>query len=166
MTKGIAAAAAGAAGVLSAHAAAAGPRAATGALAGRVAFVTGAARGIGRAIADLFAAEGAHVAMIDLADPARLDSSKGFRVSTMAEFDDAVAAVRRHGTKVLKIQADVRDFEVLRRAAARRARELGGIDIVVANAGYVNWHAFEEGPRRPGVTSRTSTSTVCSTPPP
>jgi putative cofactor-binding repeat protein len=116
-----------------------------GTLSGRTAFITGAARGIGRAIADLYAAEGANVAMIDIADPSRLTSSDGYRVSNMGEFDAAVAAVRRHGTRVIKIQADVRDLGVMRRAANQTAKELGGIDITVANAGYVAWHAFEDG---------------------
>jgi NAD(P)-dependent dehydrogenase (short-subunit alcohol dehydrogenase family) len=143
ITSGLAAAT-GAAAILSAPAAAA-PRAASGVLAGRVALVTGAARGIGRAIADLFAAQGAHIAMVDLADPAKLNSSAGYRIANMTEFDAAIAAVRRHGTRVLKIQADVRDFAAMQAAAKRTAAELGGIDIVVANAGYVNWHPFEEG---------------------
>jgi NAD(P)-dependent dehydrogenase (short-subunit alcohol dehydrogenase family) len=125
------------------QAAAAEPR--RGVLAGRTAFITGAARGIGLAIAERFAAEGADVAMIDIADPSRLTTSDGYRVATMAEFDRAVARVRAHGGKALKIQADVRDHQGMRRAAEQTARALGGIDIVVANAGYVAWHAFEDG---------------------
>ncbi|MBD1853190.1 SDR family oxidoreductase [Cyanobacteria bacterium FACHB-502] len=114
-------------------------------LVGRVAFVTGAARGIGRAIAELFAENGANVAMIDIADPSRLNSTQGYRVSNMADFDAAIATVQQHGTKVLKIQADVRDLAAMQSAAERTNRELGGIDIVIANAGYVAWHSFEDG---------------------
>jgi NAD(P)-dependent dehydrogenase (short-subunit alcohol dehydrogenase family) len=114
-------------------------------LAGKVAFVTGAARGIGRAIAELFAANGADVAMLDIADPSRLNSTKGYRVANMTEFDQAIASVQRYGRKVLKIQADVRDLSAMQSAAERINRELGGIDIVVANAGYVAWHSFEDG---------------------
>ncbi|MBD2074610.1 SDR family oxidoreductase [Phormidium sp. FACHB-592] len=114
-------------------------------LAGKVAFVTGAARGIGRAIAEVFARNGAAVAMLDLADPARLNSSRGYRVSNIDEFNTAVAAVKQYGTGVLQLQVDVRDLAAMQSAAERTHRELGGLDIVVANAGYVAWHSFEDG---------------------
>ncbi|MBD2261170.1 SDR family oxidoreductase [Pseudanabaena sp. FACHB-2040] len=114
-------------------------------LAGKVAFVTGAARGIGRAISEVFALNGADVAMLDIADPARLNSSRGYRVADMDEFNAASESVKQYGTKVLQIQVDVRDLAAMQAAAERTARELGGIDIVVANAGYVAWHSFEEG---------------------
>jgi hypothetical protein len=114
-------------------------------LAGKVAFITGAARGIGRAISEIFALNGADVAMLDIADPSRLKSSPGYRVSNMDEFNAAFASVKQHGTKVLQIQADVRDLTAIQSAAERTNRELGGIDIVVANAGYVAWHSFEDG---------------------
>ncbi len=114
-------------------------------LAGKVAFITGAARGIGRAISEVFALNGADVAMLDIADPARLNSSRGYRVANIDEFNAAVAAVKQYGTKVLQIQVDVRDLAAMQSAAERTNRELGGIDIVVANAGYVAWHSFEDG---------------------
>jgi NAD(P)-dependent dehydrogenase (short-subunit alcohol dehydrogenase family) len=63
----------------------------------------------------------------------------------MDEFNAAVGAVKQYGTKVLQIQADVRDLAAMQSAAERTNRELGGIDIVVANAGYVAWHSFEDG---------------------
>ena len=97
-------------------------------LAGKVAFVTGAARGIGRAISEIFALNGADVAMLDIADPSRLNSSPGYRVANMDEFNAAFAAVKQHGTKVLQIQADVRDLAAMQSAAERTNRELGGID--------------------------------------
>jgi NAD(P)-dependent dehydrogenase (short-subunit alcohol dehydrogenase family) len=74
---------------------------------GKRAIVTGAARGIGRAIADRLAAEGARVAAVDV-----------------AAVDDAALAIR----------ADVRDEDAVRAAVDRVSAELGGVDIVVANA--------------------------------
>nr|WP_242067404.1 SDR family NAD(P)-dependent oxidoreductase [Leptolyngbya sp. FACHB-711] len=114
-------------------------------LTGKVAFVTGAARGIGRAISEVFAMNGADVAMLDIADPSRLNSSRGYRVANLDEFSAAVASVKQYGTKVLQIQVDVRDLAAMQSAAERTNRELGGIDVVVANAGYVAWHSFEDG---------------------
>lgn len=63
----------------------------------------------------------------------------------MDEFNAAVTSVKQYGTKVLQIQVDVRDLAAMQSAAERTNRELGGIDIVVANAGYVAWHSFEDG---------------------
>lgn len=114
-------------------------------LAGRTAFITGAARGIGRAIAELYAENGADVAMYDIADPALLPGSFDYRVATKTEFDEAVAAVERFGTKVLQVQGDVRDAKALEQAVALTHQTTGRLDIVVANAGYIRWHTIEEG---------------------
>lgn len=114
-------------------------------LLGKVALVTGAARGIGRAISETFAANGADVVMVDIADPSKLNSSSGYRVANMEEFNEAFSAVKQYGKKVIQIQADVRDLAALQSAAERANQELGGIDIAVANAGYAIWHRFEDG---------------------
>jgi len=114
-------------------------------LTGRVALVTGAARGIGRAIAEGFAQAGAEVVLLDIADPDAFRPQEGFRAATMAEFDEAVEAVGALGGRVLKIQADVRDLAALEAAMEQTVNELGGLDIVVTNAGFVRWHSFQEG---------------------
>lgn len=114
-------------------------------LSGKVALVTGAARGIGRAISETFAANGADVVMLDLADPSKLNSSPHYRIATMEEFNEGFEAVRRYGGRVLQVQADVRDLAALQAAAERANRELGSLDIAVANAGYAIWHSFEDG---------------------
>jgi 3-oxoacyl-[acyl-carrier protein] reductase len=87
---------------------------------GHVAFVTGAGRGIGRAIADAHAAAGARVAYVDY-EPA------------LAE--EAAAAARERGCEVIALSADVADDEAVALACRRAAEALGTIDILVNNAG-------------------------------
>lgn len=89
-------------------------------LAGRTAVVTGAGSGIGREIAELFAAEGATVICID-------------RVRTAAE--ETVAALHASGAKALALIADVSDPAVVADAGARIVREFAAVDVLVNNAG-------------------------------
>ncbi|HVO34872.1 MAG TPA: 3-oxoacyl-ACP reductase FabG [Gemmatimonadales bacterium] len=103
-------------------------------LAGRTALVTGGARGIGAAIAQALAREGCDVAVVD-------------RV-----VDDAARAVghgiETAGRRALLIEADVRDFAAAESAVARTVRELGRLDVLVANAGVtadaMSWKMTEE----------------------
>lgn len=90
-------------------------------LEGRVAVVTGAARGTGRAHCERLASAGADVIALDMASPADLADS-GDRVTG-------------HGRRCVTGAADVRDFESLRAAIASGVAALGGLDVVVANAG-------------------------------
>ena len=102
-------------------------------LGGRVAVVTGAARGIGRAAALALAAAGADVAGIDIAGPVspRLD----YAPATPADLDETGRAVEGTGARWLAIRADVRDVAALRTAAGTVVDAWGGIDVVLADAG-------------------------------
>ncbi|MEU9017664.1 glucose 1-dehydrogenase [Actinomadura sp. NPDC048394] len=87
---------------------------------GRVALVTGAARGIGAEIARTYARAGARVGVLDLKE-----------VLT----GDTVSAIRNAGGQAVGLGADVSDAEQVDRAVRRLADEFGGLDIVVNNAG-------------------------------
>ncbi len=101
-------------------------------LRGKRALVTGASRGIGRAIAERLAGEGAAIAIC-----ARND----------AALQDAASHLRRHGGKVAARAVDVSNGDALRAWIASAGEELGGIDIVVSNPsaggdapGEEGWH--------------------------
>ncbi|WP_052214489.1 SDR family oxidoreductase [Belnapia sp. F-4-1] len=104
-------------------------------LAGRTALVTGAARGIGRATALALARLGADVALLDIAAPDAIPALRGYRLATRAELDEAVRLAAEQQVRTLPLVADIRDAAALRAAAARLDAELGGPDILVANAG-------------------------------
>jgi 7-alpha-hydroxysteroid dehydrogenase len=87
---------------------------------GKVAIVTGAGRGIGRACAEALAEVGA-----DVACAAR----------TAEQIADTAATVRRHGRRAIAVECDVTDRAQLEHLVAETVRELGGVDIVVNNAG-------------------------------
>lgn len=104
--------------------------------AGKAAFVTGAARGIGRATAIELARQGADVALLDIADPDAIPELRGYRLASRAELDEAVRLARAEGVRALPLVADVRDPDGMRRAAAEAACAFGGgLDVLVANAG-------------------------------
>jgi NAD(P)-dependent dehydrogenase (short-subunit alcohol dehydrogenase family) len=104
-----------------------------GDLTGRVAVVTGAARGIGRAAAVALADRGAAVAGIDIAGP--VSPILDFAPATRDDLDSTGEAVEAAGGRWLPAVADQRDIGAVRAAAALIERELGGVDIVFANAG-------------------------------
>ena len=104
-----------------------------GRLKGKVAVITGAARGIGRATCVAFAREGAHVAGVDLA--ARASATTDFEQPTPEEREETGRLVREAGGRWLSIPLDQRDLGALKQAAEQVEREFGGLDILFANAG-------------------------------
>jgi 3-hydroxybutyrate dehydrogenase len=87
----------------------------------RISFVTGAARGIGRACAEALAAAGSPVAIVDLDETAAADTAR------------AVASA--HGVQARAYACDVRDPAAIRATVDRVAADFGGLDHVVNNAG-------------------------------
>jgi NAD(P)-dependent dehydrogenase (short-subunit alcohol dehydrogenase family) len=104
-----------------------------GGLANKVAVITGAARGIGRATSIAIAREGADVIGIDIC--AEVDPRSGVTPSTSKDLEEAGRLVRSVGRRWLSIQLDQRNLPALRAAAAEVEREFGQIDILFANAG-------------------------------
>jgi (+)-trans-carveol dehydrogenase len=104
----------------------------TGRVEGKVAFITGAARGQGRAHAVRLAAEGADIIALDICAP--IDSVP-YPLATESDLKETVRLVEGLGRKIVATQADVRDFSALDNAVSAGVEELGRLDIVVANAG-------------------------------
>jgi SDR family mycofactocin-dependent oxidoreductase len=103
-----------------------------GNLDGKVAFITGVARGQGRSHAVALASEGAAVIGIDIcADIA----SNPYPMASRDELDETVALVEAAGGKMLGSVADVRDFHAVKSALDAGVEQFGRLDIVLANAG-------------------------------
>jgi NAD(P)-dependent dehydrogenase (short-subunit alcohol dehydrogenase family) len=100
---------------------------------GKVAVVTGAARGIGRAAAVALAQSGANIAGIDIC--AVVDPHSGVTPATREDLEETGALVKAAGRQWHGFVLDQRDLPALRSAAAEIEREFGSIDILFANAG-------------------------------
>jgi SDR family mycofactocin-dependent oxidoreductase len=98
----------------------------------KVAFISGAARGQGRAHAVAFAREGASLALIDVC---RTLDGPQYEGPTRADLDETVRLCEAEDATVLADEVDVRDYPALERFAERACDQFGQIDIVVANAG-------------------------------
>jgi NAD(P)-dependent dehydrogenase (short-subunit alcohol dehydrogenase family) len=105
----------------------------TDSLPNRVAVVTGAARGIGRACAVALAQAGADVAGIDIAGP--VSPILDFAPASADDLAQTGTAVREAGRRWMAITADQRDVGALADAAAQVTQAWGGVDILFANAG-------------------------------
>jgi SDR family mycofactocin-dependent oxidoreductase len=99
---------------------------------GKVAFITGAARGQGRSHAIRFAEEGADIIAFDLCE--QIDSV-AYSMATPEDLEETVNLVSKTGRRIVAERGDVRDFERLRAVVADGVAELGRIDFVLANAG-------------------------------
>lgn len=101
-------------------------------LRGKVALITGAARGQGRSHAIRLAQAGADVIAVDLC---RQISTVKYPMSTPEDLAETVSAVEALDRRIEAAEVDVRDSAGLRAAVEKAAERLGGVDIVIANAG-------------------------------
>lgn len=105
-----------------------------GAFRDKVVFITGAARGQGRAHAIRFAEEGADVIAFDLCG--QLDSV-AYPMATPEDLDETVRLVEKTGRRIVAEHGDVRDRDRLAETVARGVAEFGRVDFVLANAGIL-----------------------------
>jgi len=103
-----------------------------GKLDGKVAFITGAARGMGRSHAIRLAEEGADIIAVDMC--AQIDTVP-YPMATPEDLVETVRCVEGLNRRIVATQADVRDRPALEAAFKAGAGELGAVDILVANAG-------------------------------
>jgi SDR family mycofactocin-dependent oxidoreductase len=107
---------------------------------GKVAFITGAARGQGRSHAVVLAREGASIVATDLCAKVTWTTYPG---STANELQETARLVEAVGGRIVTASADVRDRPALAEAARRGVEEFGRLDIVVANAGVGRMNAWD-----------------------
>src|SRR5690554_1486461 len=106
----------------------------TGRLEGKVAFITGAARGQGRAHAVKMAAEGADIIAVDICNQIE---SNPYPLATPEDLAETERLVKEQGRRIVARQADVRERSEVREAVEAGVRDLGGLHVVVANAGIL-----------------------------
>jgi SDR family mycofactocin-dependent oxidoreductase len=114
-----------------------------GLLEGKVAFITGAARGQGRSHALRLAREGAAIIAVDIAGPVSRHNT--YAPATASDLDETVRLLESEGHRFVASRADIRDLGALQAVVTTGVEQLGGrLDVVVANAGICNWGRFWE----------------------
>ena len=108
----------------------------TGRVEGKVAFITGAARGQGRAHAVRLAQEGADIIAVDICK--KIDTVDLIAASTPEDLAETADLVKGHNRRIYTAEVDVRDFEALKAAVDTGVEQMGRLDIIVANAGIGN----------------------------
>src|ERR1700722_15968915 len=108
---------------------------------GKVAFITGAARGQGRSHAIRLAQEGADIIAVDLV---RQVDSVPSPMSPPADLAETVKEVEALDRRIVATEADVRDYGALKAALDDGVSQLGQLDIVSANAGIFSFGTLEE----------------------
>jgi SDR family mycofactocin-dependent oxidoreductase len=112
-----------------------------GKLDGKVAFITGAARGQGRSHAIRLAQEGADIIAVDLCAQV---ASVPYAMATPADLAETVKEVEALDRRIVATQADVRDYGALKAALDDGVAQLGKLDIVSANAGIFSYGTLDQ----------------------
>jgi SDR family mycofactocin-dependent oxidoreductase len=107
-----------------------------GRLDGKVAVISGAARGQGRSHARRFAEEGADIVALDMCAPVK---TVPYELASAADLAETVRAVEELDRRAMAVQVDVRDSGAVQQAVGEGVTALGAIDIVVANAGIASF---------------------------
>lgn len=110
----------------------------SGRVEGKVAFVTGAARGQGRSHALRLAQEGADIIAIDICGPIRPGAETAIPASTSDDLAETANLVKGLDRRVVTAEVDVRDAAAIKAAVDSGVEQLGRLDIIVANAGIGN----------------------------
>lgn len=105
-----------------------------GRVAGKVALITGAARGQGRSHALRLAREGADIIAVDIC---RDIDTMDYPNATADDLEETVKLVENEGRRIIAHQADVRDADALDQIVGDGVKDLGRLDIVIANAGII-----------------------------
>jgi (+)-trans-carveol dehydrogenase len=117
----------------------------TGRVEGKVAFITGAARGQGRSHAITLAREGADIIAVDIC--AQIGSVP-YPMATPEDLAQTVKEVEALDRRIVATDVDVRDYDALKQALDDGVAQLGRLDIVSANAGIVSYGRVEELPEQ------------------
>jgi (+)-trans-carveol dehydrogenase len=112
---------------------------------GKVAFITGAARGQGRSHAVRLAQEGADIIAVDFVQDV---DSVPYGLGTREDLNQTVKEVEHLGRRIIAVEADVRDYDALKAAVDRGVDEFGRLDIVSANAGILSLGKAHELPEQ------------------
>lgn len=113
------------------------------AFAGKTAFITGGARGIGYATAEAFAQSGTNVVIFDICENIQ---GIGYPLATQKDLETAKRNIEKLGVTCLAIKGDVRDKQALQAAMAQTVEQLGTLDFLVVNAGVTQLGQIDELP--------------------